>query len=252
MAGYVTVHRTYDPLTAEMFGDLLRQDGIDARVLGSQTSAIFGAAQTFLQTRIDVPEADAARALELLAAILAEPQLDDEGDDASVDEPSLRPPILAPEVQPPPHLSAVRALGIAPLIPGGGHFVARRGIVGGAVLLAQLVAVAAMVAGDARQATAGAITAVGLLLFDVVGGALAVRSFNRGARASHLRQMATAVLALFGLGAAGTLLAPSVMRMKPPHRAAEGGGGDENAIRPGGLTPNDLPFPLRPDPWAGH
>jgi Putative prokaryotic signal transducing protein len=237
MAGYVTVHRTYDPLLAEMLGDLLRQEGIDARVLGSQASAIFGAAQSFLQTRIDVPEADAARAQEVIVAVQTEE-----------DEPER--PVLAPEVEAPPRLSAVRALGIAPLIPGGGHFVARRAFVGGAVLLAQLVAIAAMVAGDARQATAGAITAVGLLLFDVIGGALAVRAFNRGARVSHVRQMLTALLALFGLGAAGAVLAPAVMRLKPAHRAADEF--DDHAIRPGQLTPNDLPFPLRPDPWAGR
>jgi hypothetical protein len=241
MAGYVTVHRSHDPVLADMLGDLLRQEGLDAHVVGSHASAIFGAAHSFLQTRIDVPEADAGRAVELIRALVAQQE-----------EVAPRPqPILAPEAQPPPRLSAMRAIGIAPLIPGGGHFVARRSLVGGAVLVAQLVAIALMVAGDARESVAGAITAVGLLLFDVIGGALAVRAFNRGGRASHARQMTTAVLALFGLGAAGATLAPAVMRLKPPHRA-DGSVGRDNSIRPGGLTPNDLPFPLRPDPWAGH
>jgi hypothetical protein len=242
MAGYVTVHRSHDPVLADMLGDLLRQEGIDAHVVGSHSSAIFGAAHSFLQTRIDVPEADAARAVELVAALVA--------DATPVDTPRPR-PVLAQEALPPPRLSAMRAIGIAPLIPGGGHFVARRALVGGAVLIAQLVAIALMVAGDARESVAGAITAVGLLLFDTIGGALAVRSFNRGGRASHARQMTTAVLALFGLGAAGAALAPAVMRLRPPHRV-DGRSGGENTIRPGGLTPNDLPFPLRPDPWAGH
>jgi hypothetical protein len=241
MARSVTVHRSHDPVLAEMIGDLLRQEGLDAHVVGSHASAIFGAAQSFLQTRIDVPEGDAARAVELIRALVEVPEED-------VPAPER---ILAPEAQPPPRLSAMRAIGIAPLIPGGGHFVARRALVGGAVLIAQLVAIALMVAGDARESVAGAITAVGLLLFDTIGGALAVRRFNRGGRASHARQMATAVLALFGLGAAGAVLAPAVMRLRPAHRA-DGGVGRDNSIRPGGLTPNELPFPLRPDPWAGH
>lgn len=252
MAGYVTVHRSHDPVLADMLGDLLRQEGLDAHVVGGHASAIFGAAHSFLQTRIDVPEADAARAVELIAALVAQQEQDVAAADAddAADTPRRR-PILSQEALPPPRLSAMRAIGIAPLIPGGGHFVARRGLVGGAVLIAQLVAVALMVAGDARESVAGAITAVGLLLFDVVGGALAVRAFNRGGRASHARQMTTAVLALFGLGAAGAVLAPAVMRLRPPHRV-DGRAGDESSIRPGGLTPNDLPFPLRPDPWAGH
>jgi hypothetical protein len=249
MAGYCTVHRTYDPLLAEMLGDLLRQEAIDARVLGSKASAIFGAAQSFLETRIDVPADDATRAAELIAAIVTER---DDDDDESVDEDAPRRPILSPEAKAPPRLSAVRALGIAPLIPGGGHFVARRTVVGGAVLVAQLVAIAAMVAGDTRQSVAGALTAIGLLLFDAIGGVLAVRAFNRGARPSAGRQMTTAVFALFGLGALGSLLAPAVMRLKPPHRASDDSAGDGHTIRPGGLTPNELPFPLRPDPWAGN
>jgi hypothetical protein len=250
MAGYVTVHRTYDPLLAEMLGDVLRQEGIDARVLGSQASAIFGAAQSFLQTRIEVPEAFAAHAVELIAAM--QPDADSQSTDDTDTPEQLRPPIIAPEVQAPPHLSGMRAVGIAPLIPGGGHFVARRAIVGVAVLLAQAVAVAAMAGGNAKTSTAGALIAVGVLVFDVVGGALAVRAYNRGVRASNLRQLATAAFALLGLGAAGTALAPQVMRLKPLHRAADDSSGDEPALRQGGLTPNDLPFPLRPDPWAGH
>jgi hypothetical protein len=250
MAGYVTVHRSHDPVLADMIGDLLRQEGVEAHVVGSHASAIFGAAPSFLQTRIDVPAADAARAAELIAALAAETQADDDASVESDDSPRRR-PILAPEAMPPPRLSVIRAIGIAPLIPGGGHFVARRAFVGGAVLIAQMVAIALMVAGNARESVAGALTAVGLLLFDVIGGALAVRTFNRGGRVSHARQISTAVLALFGLGAAGAALAPAVMRLRPPHRVDRSIGGDDS-IRPGGLTPNDLPFPLRPDPWAGH
>src|SRR5205823_2190150 len=102
MAGYVTVHRSYDPLFAEMLGDLLRQEGIDARVLGSQASSLFGAAQSFLQTRIDVPADDASRSAELIAAM----RLEQDDDDESVDEDAPRRPILVPEAQPPPRLSA--------------------------------------------------------------------------------------------------------------------------------------------------
>ena len=257
MAGYVTVHRTYDPLVAEMLGDLLRQEDIDARVLGTQASAIFGAAQNFLQVRIDVPGADATRASEIIAAMLksgeeAAESAVDAGEPDSPEAAALRPPIIAPEVQAPPHLSWVRALGIAPLIPGGGHFVARRALVGAAVLIAQLVAVASMITGSTTDATAGALWAVGLLIFDAVGGVLAVRAYNRGERPGQLRQTVTAMAALFGIGAVGVAIAPKVMRLKPPHRVIDDAPGNGSEIRPGGLTPNQLPFPLRPDPWAGH
>ncbi len=248
MAAYVTVHRTYDSIEAQLLTGVLRQEGIDARSLGGQAS-IFGAAQNLVQTRIDVPAEHAASATELITAIQAEATAGDE--DGVPATGAARRPILAQEVRTPPRLSTMRAVGIAPLIPGGGHFVGKRLFVGGAVLVGQLVAIAAMVAGNPREATAGALIACGLLIFDVVGGALAVRAYNRGTRASSTRQLATALAALFGLGAAGTALAPQVMKLRPPQRLGNVPG-TESEIRPEGLGPDQLPFPLRPDPWAGR
>ncbi|MCG8417734.1 MAG: hypothetical protein MJE77_07290 [Proteobacteria bacterium] len=65
---YVIVHRSYDPLQTDMLGDILRENGISARVLGTRHGAGIGAAQNILQVHIEVPQSQAGQATDFLEA----------------------------------------------------------------------------------------------------------------------------------------------------------------------------------------
>jgi hypothetical protein len=237
----VTVHRGYDPVQAEVLADVLREEGIAVRVRSNGMSAILGAS-ALIESRIDVAGEDAARAGEVVAAFLAEPNA---GDQALDDELGREPePALSREVELPSRVVPMLAIGVAPLIPGGGHFVARRRVVGFAVLIGQICAIAGMSSSSRQQSTAAAALALGLLVFDVIGGWLAARAYNRGARASTTRQLVTALAALLGLGALASAAAPTLMKLRPPVRSWQPGD-EAPGIRNG--APERLPFPLHLD-----
>lgn len=62
---WIVVYRGSDVLEAQLLFGLLRSDGFAARLLGTQTAALLGAAQHVFELRIEVasPEADEAFAL---------------------------------------------------------------------------------------------------------------------------------------------------------------------------------------------
>lgn len=213
MSSRAIVYRTYDPGLAELLAGLLREDGVDARVRGAHGSqAIFGAGQLVLETMVDVPGADEARAQAFVAEALA-------GEAARAAaaardaEPAFERQAAMPE-----RVSLLRALGVAPLIPGGAHLVARRHVTGIAILVGQIVALALVARGNLLEAQTGWLVAFGLFLFDLVAGGLAVRAFNRGVRVTGLRQLATAGAALLGVSLAATAAAPEVARLRAPTR----------------------------------
>ena len=65
---YVIVHRSYDPIQTDMIGELLRENGIAARVLGTRHGAVIGVAQNILQMHIEVPRSQAGQATDFLEA----------------------------------------------------------------------------------------------------------------------------------------------------------------------------------------
>src|SRR5688572_21529166 len=113
MPELVTIHRTADALEAEILGDLLVEEGIEARVLGARLGAAPLALASEMEARIDVPARDAGAArrvvAEHLAAVRVEPEPEDE------DEP-----------RDPPRLNPLLAAGVIGICPGGAHFYARR------------------------------------------------------------------------------------------------------------------------------
>ncbi len=75
---YQIVYRSRDPAEAEMLQDILRQDGIDARLLGTRTGALIGVPQFMFELKIETPEEQATRAKELIESILTNCTIIDE------------------------------------------------------------------------------------------------------------------------------------------------------------------------------
>jgi hypothetical protein len=234
---FQAIHRTSDPIEAEILADLLSQSGIDARVIGTRHGALIGVAQHILALRVEVPAAQAKDACEIVDAYLAEhkaapgeetePELS-VGDDGEPEGP--RP------------LRRVLAAGITPIFPGGGHFYARRPAAGFVAMLGYLGALSTLVGAPERDREMAAILMfAGVFLFDLVGAQLAVRSFNRGFRASVRRQLAVALSILAAVGVGSHLLAPHVPDLpsrRLPLEALE--------PAPAPLSDDLFPLPLQP------
>lgn len=96
---YVIIHRTSDPFQADILGDLLRENGIAARVLGTRHGAAIGVGQSILQQHIEVPQSQAGEATDFLESFFAHEgayeegayeeigqELDPSPDDAALDD----------------------------------------------------------------------------------------------------------------------------------------------------------------------
>ena len=199
---FQTIHRTSDPIEAEILADLLAQRGIDARVLGTRHGALIGVAQHILQLRIEVPPHQAAAACELVDAYLAAGRGSDEAHAEGDGEPKRVEPA---------RLRPVLGAGIVAVFPGGGHFYARRPAAGLVVVLGYLGAFSTLVVEyDRERALAALILVFGMMCYDLVGGQIALRAFNRGVRASITRQLAVALSVLVTVAVGGRLLAPHI------------------------------------------
>src|SRR5262245_21573586 len=69
---FVIVHRSYDPIQAEFLGELLRENHIAARVIGTRSAALIGVGPNAMQLHIEVPASQAGAATDFLEAFLAE------------------------------------------------------------------------------------------------------------------------------------------------------------------------------------
>ena len=68
---FVIVHRTFDPIQADLVGDLLRDAGIAARVVGTRSGASIGVGQVIMEVHIAVPRSQAGQATDFLEEFLA-------------------------------------------------------------------------------------------------------------------------------------------------------------------------------------
>src|SRR5262245_48004052 len=80
-AGFVTVYQTTDPIQAEMLADVLLQERVDARLLGTRNASLLGVGQNIVRLRIEVPESQVAQAVAVVEAWETAPPL---GEDADV------------------------------------------------------------------------------------------------------------------------------------------------------------------------
>ncbi len=190
---FVIVHRSYDPIQADLLGDLLRDAGVAARVTGTRSGAAIGVGQNILEVHIAVPEDQAGEATDFLEAYFAggdeasgdaDPLLagvDNDDDDADDDEAES-----AAAERP---LRPLFAAGSAFITFGVGHLYARRPWTAAWLAAGQLVAIYFLAAGQRWDDwTIGATLLITCIAVDLVGSIVAVRAHNAGVRRSGLFQ----------------------------------------------------------------
>jgi hypothetical protein len=201
--GYVTVHKTSDPVEAEMLEELLRDGGLDVRLLGTRNAALLGAAQHIMSLRLEVPAEQQEQAQELLKAYTAKGELSAEQPEVTASTEEEKDWAQHRE-----RLSHVKAGGATIVIFGGSHMYARRPYTSLFLALGQLLALAGLLFGSYLEHNAATMLFFGLLLFDLVFGQLAIRAWNRGERAGKGKQALSGLVAVMVLGTLGVLLAP--------------------------------------------
>lgn len=68
---FVEVFRTFDATEVQMVAELLGDDGLEARLLGTLSGAAVGVGEQVLEKRIEVPASQETRAKELVEAWFA-------------------------------------------------------------------------------------------------------------------------------------------------------------------------------------
>jgi hypothetical protein len=236
------VWRTHDPMQAELVVDFLGDNGVKARLAGAPRVTMLSAVDEGGERRLEVAAAQAEDAERLIEEFLAAQPV--EADDADLDSDEDSDDDSAPAQ---PRLRRIFAAGVTPVLPGASHFYARRPWTGAAILVAQAAALTAIVGARGEVAEIATVVFWGLLLFDLIGGQVAVGKWNQGLRAGTGRQLLSGVAAVCLLGVAGVVLAP-ILRKVPPPRHDDGSGNDDAAgFRRGTGRPDGLPFPLHLD-----
>src|SRR5436190_12360353 len=198
--GYSTVYRTTDPALGELVAELFEREGIGAR-FRRVSAALIGAGPQLFETRVDVPTELEARARQLLA------DLEYVGASEQDPEPptptNLRRPMLA---------------GVAFLVPGGGHFYARRAwtglVMATGIVCTYYAAMGSGARGGRSEGEFGFAVFIALFLCDAIGGVLACRAENRdvprpGQSDQILRGLVLIAIALgAGAGFAGVASIP--------------------------------------------
>jgi len=189
---FVIVHRSYDPIQADLLGDLLRDAGVAARVTGTRSGAAIGVGQNILEVHIAVPEAQAGEATDFLEAYFAG------GDEASGDADRLLPADSddsdddddeAESAGAERPLRPLFAAGSAFITFGVGHLYARRPWTAAWLAAGQLAAIYFLASGQRWDDwTIGATLLITCIAADLVGAIVAVRAHNAGVRRSGLFQ----------------------------------------------------------------
>jgi hypothetical protein len=211
---YVIVCRTYDAVQADMLGDLLRENGIAARVLGTRHGALIGVGQNILQMHIEVPQSQAGEATDFLEAFFQGEgaELLHEATGFEGDEEPAEPGVAAPAGGARKALRPLFAAGLALMASaiGGGHLYGRRPFTALLIAAGHVMALASIISLEWKAVATGLAMYLTLLALDLAGSQVAVRAYNRGVSVSPLRQLVTGAIFLALAGAAGGLVGPRI------------------------------------------
>jgi hypothetical protein len=233
----VTVYWSRDPHELEAVAELLTHAGVPVHRATPVSSSLFGGA-VLDEGRLDVPEDQEEVAHAALSAHFGEPEGLFDEDDSWKDE------LAAETLRLRPLLAAGMALFCA------SHFYARRVVTGAFLWMGQALAFWTMTRGSWEEGAVGSLLALAILLYDFVGGQLAVRAYNRGHRRGRGAQMLTGALVLLGLGTLASFVGPPLAaRTRLRHPGAHGGHGpsDTAEYRRATTAPHRLPFPFHLD-----
>jgi hypothetical protein len=217
---FVIVHRTYDPIQAELVGSLLRDAGIPARVTGTRSGALIGVAQNILEVHIAVPESQAGQATDFLEAYFSAEPTEPSDEEAEAGEAEADTTEAAEPESPedeestderPVELRPLLAAGSAFLTFGFGHLYARRPATGIALGVGQLVAMVYLIKGTQwADWTLGLTALIGILICDVAGAVVAARAHRRGVRRGLAWQSGLGVLYVGGVLAVAAAIGPQL------------------------------------------
>ncbi|HTE51533.1 MAG TPA: DUF2007 domain-containing protein [Kofleriaceae bacterium] len=233
---YVIVHRSYDPIQAELIGELLRDAGVGARVTGTRSGAMIGVAQNILEVHIAVPASQAGQATDFLEAYFSDEAVadaigrakleatdgadadgDDDADDGAdadngADHADDADPADDDRADGAGKRAAIRPLlaaGSAFLTFGVGHLYARRPATAIALLVGQLVAMGLLFLGTGWYEWTFGLTALGAIVAcDLVGSMVAARAHRRGVRRSRAWQVGLGTVYVAGSLGLAQLLGP--------------------------------------------
>ena len=224
---YVIVHRSYDPVQTDMLGDILRENGIHARVLGTRHGAVIGVGPNILQMHIEVPRSQAGPATDFLeaffetdgAALLREHFDDDEDveetadasdwhSDNTADDDDDRDDDVAADQRRRPLFAAGISLILGAV--GGGHLYARRPWTALVLAMGQLYALSLLFSDEWATVATGLLAFASLVLCDLAGSQWAVHAHNRGGRAQAGQQVLTGLAMVVVAGVISSFVGPHV------------------------------------------
>jgi hypothetical protein len=206
---FVIVHRTYDPIQADLVGDLLRDAGIAARVVGTRSGASIGVGQVIMEVHIAVPQSQAGHATDFLEEYLAATPDFADIPDATGDGPDDADDDAAASSE--PRIRPMFAAGSAFLTFGIGHLYARRPFTAAALAAGQVVAMYYLFAGRQWDDwTTGMTLFVSILACDIVGATVAAASHRRGIRRGFAWQAGWGALYVGGSMALALAVGPAL------------------------------------------
>ena len=182
---FVEIYRSTDPVEAEMVNEILCAEGIDARLLGTRVASLLAAAPHIFEQRIEVPGSQESAASTVVAELMREEQPDGAG--PTQDDPTDT------NGSQTAHLSRLVAAGVALVFPGAAHVYARRAGTAIPLMLGAGLGIMHALGGPLLR---GLWMVIGAVLFDLLGGQVAVGSFNRGQRVSLPVQFVHGLIAL--------------------------------------------------------
>jgi hypothetical protein len=218
MGPFVRIYTGHDAIEVEILVESLRDDGYNARALGTRDGALIGAAQHIFEQRIEVPEGQAKAAAELIHALLSggdSRETKDGSERERPDEDAREDIELAAEDEVPEDLtddeeevdvsrkegsdasaaprkvrdrrSHALAAGVIVIFPGLGHAYARSSW--SAIPIAMTAILGFFFSVELGSATFLGATLIGIYLADLIGAQIAVYRWNRGLSTSPSKQL---------------------------------------------------------------
>jgi hypothetical protein len=208
---WVSVTRLTAVATAAMVEDILRQNGIAVRCIGTRNASSIGFGQVTVDQRLEVPQSQHARATELVEVFFSQVG-GDEAEDIPAELTSNR-PIEDPHPLAPQELSSalfkpksrLRAAGLA-IYPGFAHWYVGLPWTGLLLIASYLVVVIEVVGIGVFSYVEGLVVYGGSFLVDLIGGQIFAIQTNKGKSFSSLVQLAIGVGYFIVFVLAATLL----------------------------------------------
>lgn len=218
---YVIVYRTSLPFQADMLGDLLRENGIAARVIGTRHGAAIGAGQHIFQTYIEVPHSQAGEATDFLEGFFdVDGDRDEEMRADPVQLPSEREDGNQETYTKRRSLRPLFAAGASLLLlSGGAHLYTRRPWTAILLVAAQVLALRNLLSSQWHIVATGLVMFGTTLTLDLVGGQLALRAWHRGSGASPACQLTLGAMYFAVAATVGTLLGSQLPEPKQRQQA---------------------------------